>query len=168
MTKGRQEKGHREGSRFEEWRGGLGEALRVAGSFVCRCPSSLPCSVSTPRSSNRTCGFPAYGSRTRTHAFALKRRCGQRRFKAFPVAEDEHSLRVLRYHFSLLSVPPCQATGPNDSLPAAILSGFWSVNCQSKRVGVDFEYGRTYYLNMDTCIFSSHYAKTIAPRENSC
>jgi hypothetical protein len=64
-------------SRVEEWRGGLGEALRVAGSFVCRCPSSPPCSVSTPRSSNRTCGFAASGSRTRTHAFAHKRRCGR-------------------------------------------------------------------------------------------
>jgi hypothetical protein len=51
--------------RVEEWRGGLGVALRVAGPFVCRCPSSPPCSVSTPRSSNRTCGFPASGSRTR-------------------------------------------------------------------------------------------------------
>src|SRR5260370_717826 len=63
--------------RVEEWRGGLGEALRVAGSFVCRCPSSPPCSVSTPRSSNRTCGFAASGSRTRTHAVAHKRRCGR-------------------------------------------------------------------------------------------
>src|SRR5262249_34870808 len=37
--------------RVEEWRGGLGRALRVAGPFVCRCPSSPPCPVSTPRSS---------------------------------------------------------------------------------------------------------------------
>jgi hypothetical protein len=64
-------------SRVEEWRGGLGEALRVAGSFVCRCPSSPPCPGSTPRSSNRTCGFAASGSRTRTHAFAHKRRRGR-------------------------------------------------------------------------------------------
>ena len=48
----------------EEWRGGLGEALRVAGPFGCRCPSIPPCSVSTPRSSNRTCGFAASGSPT--------------------------------------------------------------------------------------------------------
>ena len=27
--------------RVEEWRGGLGEALRVAGPFVCRCPSAV-------------------------------------------------------------------------------------------------------------------------------
>jgi hypothetical protein len=50
--------------RVEEWRGGLGMALRVAGPFGCQCPSIPPCSVSTPRSSNRTCGFPASGSPT--------------------------------------------------------------------------------------------------------
>jgi hypothetical protein len=38
--------------------------LRVAGPFGCRCPSSPPCSVSTPRSSNRPGGFPAAGSPT--------------------------------------------------------------------------------------------------------
>ena len=42
----------------------------MAGPFGCRCPSSIPCSVSTPRSSNRTCAFNASGSRTRTQAFA--------------------------------------------------------------------------------------------------
>jgi hypothetical protein len=51
-------------SRVEEWRGGLGVALRVAGPFGCRCPSIPPCSVSTPRSSNRACGFAAPGSPT--------------------------------------------------------------------------------------------------------
>ena len=35
------------------------DALRVAGPFGCRCPSSVPCSVSTPRSSNRTGAFNA-------------------------------------------------------------------------------------------------------------
>src|SRR5689334_9262484 len=40
-------------SRVEEWRGGLGAALRVTGPFGCRCPSNPPCPVSTPRSSNR-------------------------------------------------------------------------------------------------------------------
>ena len=42
-------------SRVEEWRGGWR-------------------SVSTPRSSNRTGGFPASGSRTRTHAVAHEKR----------------------------------------------------------------------------------------------
>jgi len=38
------------------------QAVAVAGPFGCRCLSSLSCiSVSTPRSSNRTGGFPASG-----------------------------------------------------------------------------------------------------------
>jgi hypothetical protein len=40
--------------------------FRVAGASLAR-----PCSVSTPRSSNRTCGFPASGFRRRRHGFAL-------------------------------------------------------------------------------------------------
>jgi len=38
--------------------------LRVAGPFGCRCPNVPPCSVSTPRSSNRTGAFNASGSPT--------------------------------------------------------------------------------------------------------
>ncbi len=38
--------------------------MRVAGPFGCRCPSIPPCPVSTPRSSNRACGFAAPGSPT--------------------------------------------------------------------------------------------------------
>ena len=56
--------------RVERWRGGLGwtyllPALSFAGASLVQ-----PCSVSTSRSSNRTCRFPASGFRTRTHAFA--------------------------------------------------------------------------------------------------
>jgi hypothetical protein len=40
-------------------------ALSGAGASL-----AAPCSVSTPRSSNRTCGFPASGFRSSTHAFA--------------------------------------------------------------------------------------------------
>ena len=36
----------------------------LAGPFVCQCPSSSPCPVSTPRSSNWTCGFAASSSPT--------------------------------------------------------------------------------------------------------
>ena len=39
--------------------------LSLAGASL-----ALPCSVSTSHSSNRTCGFPASGSRTRPRAFA--------------------------------------------------------------------------------------------------
>ena len=53
------------------WRGGGRIGLSVSAAFVWRCLSSRAMtSVSTPRSSNRTCRFPASGSRTRHHAFA--------------------------------------------------------------------------------------------------
>src|SRR5215472_13401193 len=42
--------------------------------FPCVAQGRTPCAVSTSRSSNRTCGFPASGSRTRTHAVAHGRR----------------------------------------------------------------------------------------------
>ena len=44
--------------------------LSVAGPFVCRCLTSPSCSVSTPRSSNRTGAFRASGSRRKVHDFA--------------------------------------------------------------------------------------------------
>src|SRR6516164_10687920 len=53
------------GGRVEEWRGRLGGPCVLAGPFGCRCPSIPPCAVSTPRSSNRTGGFTASGSRTK-------------------------------------------------------------------------------------------------------
>ena len=56
--------------RVEEWRGGLGSAYLFPALSSAGASIASPCSVSTPRSSNRTGGFPASGSRTRTHAFA--------------------------------------------------------------------------------------------------
>jgi len=59
--------------RVETWRGGerAGEWPFAGGlSLDRRCLSPTHRSVSTSRSSNRTCGFPASGSRTRFHAFA--------------------------------------------------------------------------------------------------
>jgi hypothetical protein len=58
--------------RVEMWRGGLGrdlDSLLLALSSAS-VPAFQPCSVSTSRSSNRTCGFPASGFRTGAHAFA--------------------------------------------------------------------------------------------------
>jgi len=70
-------------SRVDDWRGGG----RLRGSAVCRrlSPSagalvSDRCSVSSRRSSNRTCRFPASGFLLRHQAFALgrsPRRCGK-------------------------------------------------------------------------------------------
>jgi hypothetical protein len=56
-------------SRVERWRGGLGAAYLLPALSFAGASITVPCSVSTSRSSNRTCGFPASGFRTRTHAF---------------------------------------------------------------------------------------------------
>ena len=50
--------------RVEKWRGGLGWAYRLPALSVAGASLAQPCSVSTSRSSNRTCGFPASGSPT--------------------------------------------------------------------------------------------------------
>jgi len=51
-----------------------------------------PCSVSISRSSNRTCGFPASGSRTRRHADAHEKGC-----PALAKSDDAHlSVQVVR------------------------------------------------------------------------
>ena len=61
------------------WRGGIRIGLSVSASFVWRCLNSRAnCSVSTPLSSNRTCRFPASGSRTKPHAFTHGRSCPSR------------------------------------------------------------------------------------------
>jgi len=73
------EKGRKKGqkSRVERWRGGLGAAYRFPALSSAGAALAGPCSVSTSRSSNRTGGFPASGSRTRLiHAFAHVKRRG--------------------------------------------------------------------------------------------
>jgi len=57
--------------RVEMWRGGLGEAYLFPALSSVGASIALPYSVSTSRSSNRTCRFPASGSRMDHHAFAL-------------------------------------------------------------------------------------------------
>src|SRR5512140_2050991 len=51
-------------------RGGLGLAYLLPALSVAGASIASPYSVSTPRSSNPAGGFPAPGSRTRTHTFA--------------------------------------------------------------------------------------------------
>jgi len=61
-------------SRVERWRGGLGSADQFPALSFAGASLAVPCSVSTSRSSNRTCGFPASGfptSFTRQHTMAL-------------------------------------------------------------------------------------------------
>jgi hypothetical protein len=52
-------------SRVEMWRGGLGAAYRWPALSSAGASLAVPCSVSTSRSSNRTGGFTASGSRRR-------------------------------------------------------------------------------------------------------
>ena len=54
--------------RVEKWRGGLGGPIRPALSSA-GASLALPCSVSTSRSSNRTCSFPASGFGEGSQAF---------------------------------------------------------------------------------------------------
>ena len=51
--------------RVERWRGGLGFAYLFPALSLAGASLALPCPVSTSRSSNRTCGFPASGFRIR-------------------------------------------------------------------------------------------------------
>jgi transposase len=57
--------------RVERWRGGLGNAYRFPALSSAGASLASPCSVSTSRSSNRTCGFPASGSPSESQALAF-------------------------------------------------------------------------------------------------
>ncbi len=48
-------------SRVEKWRGGLGGGISVYPGFPFVAKYRMPYSVSTSRSSNRTCPFKAFG-----------------------------------------------------------------------------------------------------------
>jgi hypothetical protein len=50
--------------RVERWRGGLGLAYLLPALSSAGASIASPCSVSTSRSSNPACGFPAPGSPT--------------------------------------------------------------------------------------------------------
>jgi hypothetical protein len=58
-----------EDGRVEMWRGGVGAAYLLPALSSAGASLASPCSVTTSRSSNRTGGSPASGSR-RSHAFA--------------------------------------------------------------------------------------------------
>ena len=58
--------------RVEVWRGGFGAAYLFPALSGAGASRAVPCSVSRPRSSNRTCSSPASGSRSKVHAFAMR------------------------------------------------------------------------------------------------
>ena len=57
--------------RVETWRGGLGGAYLLPALSSAGASLAPPCSVSTSRSSNRTCGSLASGSPSEPQAFAF-------------------------------------------------------------------------------------------------
>jgi hypothetical protein len=59
--------------RVERWRGGLGQAQLLPALSSAGASLARPCPVSTSRSSNRTCRFPASGSHPDPPAFAFGR-----------------------------------------------------------------------------------------------
>src|SRR5437763_876319 len=63
-------------SRVERWRGGLGQAQRLPALSSAGASLAWPCPVSTSRSSNRTCGFPATEK-----GDAVDRKRGRRRLR---------------------------------------------------------------------------------------
>ena len=67
--------------RVEKWRGGLGGAYLLPALSFAGASLAQPCSVSTSRSSNRTCRFPASGSLSglQTFAFGMAARPGNKR-----------------------------------------------------------------------------------------
>ena len=79
--------------RVENWRGVLGGAYPLPALSFSGASLAQPCSVSSSRSSNRTGGFPASGSRTRLvevvnllHAFAHGKLRGKREAGTSPAS----------------------------------------------------------------------------------
>ena len=95
--------------RVEMWRGG---PVWHAVGRIDRCPASNRArdSVSTSRSSNRTCRFPASGSRTRLHAFVprlVAPKCGEAYESEVPIQVREWIAPApTSPHFVLVTQPP--------------------------------------------------------------
>ena len=77
--------------------------LSVSGPFVCRCLTSQSCSVSTPRSSNRTGAFRASGSRRKVHEVAH----GKLRVRAVRRTNPSTSCRTASGNRPVAGHAPC-------------------------------------------------------------
>ena len=102
--------------RVDDWRGGGRTwGVAVAGSFrQCRCLSPCHDSVSSRRSANPTCGFPALGSRTRS--CLRPRKAGRSRTEAselvvFPQLHVRESHVLPGPHLVLAAQPSTQPPG---------------------------------------------------------
>src|SRR5271155_622074 len=100
------------------WRGGLGSAYRLPALSSGGASLSGPCSVSTSRSSNRTCGFAASGSRRRLTQ-------SPRPLHVTPSATSENSLGVVRlianlpFYRRFLRPPSTEAPSLHRHYPAS-------------------------------------------------
>ncbi len=100
------------------WRGGLGGAYRLPTLSSVGASLAPPCSVSTPRSSNRTCGFAASGSRRRLTQ-------SPRPLPVTPSATSENNSGVIRlianlpFYRRFLRPPSTEAPSLPRSYPAS-------------------------------------------------
>ena len=108
------------------WRGSLGVAYLFPPLSSGGASIAAPCPVSTSRSSNRTCGFPASGSPTDV-AFrhTLPALPGQLHLKPKLVPESPHLLLGGGYRLAPLSRPlsPSQAYPKSGPFPPPALPG---------------------------------------------
>ena len=96
------------------WRGSVGSAYLFPALSSAGASIAGPCSVSTPRSSNRTCRLPASGSRTRS--YLRPRKAARARYKAGePICVPETLVReshvVPGRHLVLTTQPLAQPPG---------------------------------------------------------
>ena len=85
------------------------QAVAETGPFGRRAGVSCLLSVSTPRSSNRTCGFPASGFRTGSHASPIGR-------SSHPDGAAYQTLFWMLGHWPLVEVSP--STSPESEVPS--------------------------------------------------
>ena len=102
----------------EVWRGGLGGTYRLPALSFAGASLARHASVSTPRSSNRTCGFAASGSRRRLTQ-------SPRLLHVTPSATSENNLGVVRlianlpFYRRFLRPPSTEAPSLHRSYPAS-------------------------------------------------
>ena len=97
--------------RVEMWRGGLGWAYLLPALWSAGASLAQPCSVSTSRSSNRTGGFPASGSRRRRTLLRVTRSATSEHLLGLPGSSPiPRSLVALRVSLQLRPLPSTGVT----------------------------------------------------------
>ena len=97
--------------RVEMWRGGLGCAYLLPALWSAGASLAQPCSVSTSRSSNRTGGFPASGSRRRRTLLRVTRSATSEHLLGLPGSSPiPRPLVALRVSLQLRPLPSTGVT----------------------------------------------------------